>query len=230
MRYYTSLMTETTANNLRATSPFQLVAFDMDSTLIQAECIDEIAKVAGVGDQVSAVTEAAMRGELDFAGSLTNRVALLKGLDVAVLESVYERIELMPGAEELLAVLKANGIKTAILSGGFVYFASRFAERLGIDVYHCNDLEVIDGKLTGQTAGPIVDAQAKADHLIDLAKQWGVPMEQTASVGDGANDLKAMSAAKLGIAFCAKPTVQQQADIAVNDKNLAELIPLLGLA
>ncbi|MFK7788547.1 MAG: phosphoserine phosphatase SerB [Phycisphaeraceae bacterium] len=210
-------------------SPYQLVAFDMDSTLIQAECIDEIAKEAGVGEQVSAVTEAAMRGELDFAQSLAQRVALLKGLDVDVLESVYERIELMPGAEALLASLKQNNIKTAILSGGFVYFASRFAERLGIDVYHCNDLEVTDGKLTGKTLGPIVDAQAKAGHLVALAKQWDLPISQTASVGDGANDLKAMAAAGLGIAFCAKPTVQEQADIAVNEKDLTKLIPLLGL-
>lgn len=201
----------------------------MDSTLIQAECIDEIAKEAGVGEQVSAVTEAAMRGELDFTGSLTNRVALLKGLDVHVLESVYERIELMPGAEALFDALQANNVKTAILSGGFVFFAERFADRLGADTYHCNDLEVDDGKLTGRVSGPIVDAQGKADKLIELAEQWGIPMEQTASVGDGANDLKVMAAAKLGVAFCAKPAVQEQADIAVNVKDLRELIPLLGL-
>jgi phosphoserine phosphatase len=208
---------------------FKLIAFDMDSTLIQAECIDEIAKEVGVGDEVSAVTEAAMRGELDFAQSLTNRVALLEGLDVNVLESVYDRIELMPGAEALINELKAAGVKTAILSGGFVYFASRFAERLGIDVFHCNDLETKDGKLTGKTLGPIVDAQAKADHLVALAEQWGIPLEQTASVGDGANDLKVMAAAGLGIAFCAKPMVAEQADVAVNDKDLTQLIPLLGL-
>lgn len=209
--------------------PYQLVAFDMDSTLIQAECIDEIAKEAGVGEEVAAVTEAAMRGEIDFAGSLTRRVALLKGLDVHVLESVYRRIQLMPGAEELFAALKQHNIKTAILSGGFVFFASRFSERLGVDVYHCNDLEAIDGKLTGQVRGPIVDAQGKADKLIALADEWGIPIQRTASVGDGANDLKVMAAAGLGIAFCAKPTVQQQADIAVNEKDLTQLIPILGL-
>ncbi|MEO0475735.1 MAG: phosphoserine phosphatase SerB [Planctomycetota bacterium] len=209
--------------------PYQLVAFDMDSTLIQAECIDEIAKEAGVGEQVSAVTEAAMRGELDFAGSLANRVALLKGLDVHVLESVYERIELMPGATELFDALQVKGVKTAILSGGFVFFAERFADRLGADAYRCNDLEVAEGKLTGRTRGPIVDAQAKTDHLINLAEQWGIPLEQTASVGDGANDLKVMAAAGLGVAFCAKPAVQEQADVAVNVKDLTELIPLLGL-
>lgn len=201
----------------------------MDSTLIQAECIDEIAKDAGVGDQVAAVTEAAMRGELDFAGSLTQRVALLEGLDVSLLESIYERIELMPGAEELFAALKQHHIRTAILSGGFVFFASRFTQRLGVDTYHCNDLEVIDGKLTGKVAGPIVDAQGKADRLVELADQWGIPIEQTASVGDGANDLKVMAAAGLGVAFCAKPKVQEQADIAVNVKDLSELIPVLGL-
>ena len=211
-------------------SPYQLVAFDMDSTLIQTECIDEIAKEAGVGEEVAAVTEAAMRGELDFAGSLVGRVSLLAGLDVSVLDSVYDRIELMPGAEELITALKNAGIKTAILSGGFAFFASRFAERLGIDAYRCNDLQVVDGKLTGMTHGPVVDAQAKADHLVALAKQWGIPMELTASVGDGANDLKVMATAKLGIAFCAKPTVQAQADIAVNDKDLTQLIPLLGLS
>ena len=209
--------------------PFKLVAFDMDSTLIQAECIDEIAKEAGVGDEVAAVTEAAMRGELDFAGSLKARVALLKGLDVHVLESVYERIELMPGAEALFDALQQNNIKTAILSGGFVYFAERFADRLGADAYHCNDLQVIDGQLTGKTIGPIIDAQAKADHLVALAQQWDIPLEQTASVGDGANDLKVMAAAGLGIAFCAKPMVQEQADVAVNDKDLKALIPILGL-
>ena len=211
------------------TRPYQLVAFDMDSTLIQAECIDEIAKEAGVGEEVAAVTEAAMRGELDFAGSLTNRVALLRGLDAHVLESVYERIELMPGAEALFDALQAKGVKTAILSGGFVFFAERFAERLGADVYHCNDLQVADGKLTGRTQGPIVDAQAKADHLVNLARQWGIPMQRTASVGDGANDLKVMAAAGLGVAFCAKPAVQEQADVAVNEKDLTQLIPLLGL-
>ncbi|MEM9345583.1 MAG: phosphoserine phosphatase SerB [Planctomycetota bacterium] len=209
--------------------PYELVAFDMDSTLIQAECIDEIAKEAGVGDEVAAVTEAAMRGELDFAGSLASRVALLKGLDVHVLESVYERIKLMPGAIELFDALQTKGVKTAILSGGFVFFAERFADRLGAETYHCNDLEVVDGKLTGKTQGPIVDAQAKADHLINLAEQWGIPLEQTASVGDGANDLKVMAAAGLGVAFCAKPAVQEQADVAVNAKDLTELIPLLGL-
>jgi len=211
------------------THPYQLVAFDMDSTLIQAECIDEIAKEAGVGEQVAAVTEQAMRGELDFTGSLKARVALLKGLDVHVLESVYQRIQLMPGAGELFDTLQRHGIKTAILSGGFVYFAERFADRLGADAFHCNDLEVQDGQLTGRTLGPIVDAQAKADKLVELAGQWNIPLKQTASVGDGANDLKVMAAAGLGVAFCAKAAVQEQADVAVNEPNLAELIPILGL-
>ena len=209
--------------------PYQLVSFDMDSTLIQAECIDEIAKEAGVGEEVSAVTEAAMRGELDFAGSLTRRVALLKGLDVALLESIYRRIDLMPGAQELIDALKKHNIKTAILSGGFVYFASRFTDRLGIDAYHCNDLVVDAGRLTGEVTRPIMDAQGKADKLIELARQWNIPIEQTAAVGDGANDLKVMAAAGLGVAFCAKPKVQEQADVAVNIKDLSELIPILGL-
>lgn len=208
---------------------YQLVAFDMDSTLIQAECIDELAKEAGVGQEVAKVTEAAMRGQIDFQASLAQRVALLKGLDAAVLEAVYQRIELMPGAAELIGKLKQNNIKTAILSGGFAFFADRFAQRLGIDAVHCNDLEISDNKLTGKTLGPVVDAQAKADHLMQLAMNWDIPIEQTVSVGDGANDLKAMAAAGLGIAFCAKPTVQEQADIAVNDKDLTHLIPLLGL-
>jgi phosphoserine phosphatase len=223
-----AIRTSTKQINVSKT-PYQLITFDMDSTLIQAECIDEIAKEAGVGDEVSAVTEAAMRGELDFTGSLKARVALLKGLDVHVLDDVYRRIEFMPGASELFDAIKAHNVKTAILSGGFVFFAERFAERLGADAYHCNDLEVEDGKLTGRTLGPIVDAQSKADKLVELAERWGVPLEQTAAVGDGANDLKVMAAAKLGVAFCAKPAVQEQADVAVNDKDLAELIPLLGL-
>jgi len=216
-------------HKVTAPPPYQLVAFDMDSTLIQAECIDEIAKEAGVGDEVSAVTEAAMRGELDFTGSLKARVALLKGLDVHLLEEVYHRIELMPGAGELFDALEANNIKTAILSGGFVFFAERFADRLGADAYHCNDLQVEDGKLTGRVAGPDVDAQGQADKLVEVAGQWGIPMQQTASVGDGANDLLVMAAAGLGVAFCAKPAVQEQADVAVNNKDLTELIPILGL-
>ena len=208
---------------------YKLVSFDMDSTLIQAECIDEIAKEAGVGEQVAAVTERAMRGELDFTQSLRERVAQLAGLDESVLEQVYRRIELMPGAEALCAALREQGIHMAILSGGFTFFAERFAERLGIDHLAANELEIVEGKLTGRVVGDIVDAQAKATHLQARAQYLGVPMDQTAAIGDGANDLKVMQAAGLGIAFCAKPIVQEQADAAIAEPDLMRALPLLGL-
>jgi len=214
-----------------ARSPYRLVSFDMDSTLIQAECIDELAKDAGVGDRVVVVTEAAMRGELDFRQALQERVALLKGLTKDTLESVYNRIELHPGAAELVKTLKADGIHTAIASGGFTFFANRFAERLGIDFVLANVLETdSDLSLTGRVIGPVVDADAKAEKLKQLAEQLGLSLDQTAAIGDGANDLKVMNTAGLGIAYCAKPIVAEQAKTRVDTPGLEQALPLLGLA
>lgn len=214
-------------------SPYRLVSFDMDSTLIQAECIDELAIDAGpeVGARVIQVTERAMRGELDFRQALQERVSLLKGLSKQTLESVYDRIELHPGAAELVKALKADGIHTAICSGGFTFFANRFAERLGIDFVLANVLET-DGDLalTGRVIGPIVDADAKANKLKELANQLGLSLDQTAAIGDGANDLKVMNTAGLGIAYCAKPIVAEQTKSRIDTPGLEQALPMLGLA
>ncbi len=171
----------------------RLAVFDMDSTLIEAEVIDELAKAAGVGEQVSAITERAMRGELDFRASFKERMALLKGLDVGVLDEIGASLRLTEGAEHLFAELKRLGYKTAILSGGFSYFARQVQARLGIDYVFANELEVVDGKVTGVAVEPIVDAQRKADLLQELAIKEGLQLEQTIAVGDGANDLPMLS-------------------------------------
>lgn len=179
----------------------RLAVFDMDSTLIEAEVIDELAKAAGVGEQVAAITERAMRGELDFRASFKERMALLKGLDVGVLDEIGASLRLTEGAENLFAELKRLGYKTAILSGGFSYFAKQVQARLGIDYVFANELEVVDGKVTGVAVEPIVDAQRKADLLQQLASEEGLQLEQTIAVGDGANDLPMLSLAGLGVAF-----------------------------
>ncbi len=208
-------------------SDFGLVVMDMDSTLITIECIDEIADMQGLKPQVARITEAAMRGELDFAESLRRRVELLKGLDESALQRVYdERLRLTAGAETLLARLKTHGIKTLLVSGGFVYFTERLKQRLGLDYAHANTLEIIDGKLTGKVLGDIVDAQAKADWLISTRDALQLRPEQVIAMGDGANDLKMMSTAGVGIAFHAKPVVRAQASYALNFVGLDGLINL----
>lgn len=210
-------------------SDFGLVVMDMDSTLINIECIDEIADMQGLKPQVAEITEAAMRGELDFAESLRRRVALLKGLDESALQRVYdERLQLNPGAEEMLAALKKHGIKTLLVSGGFVFFTERLKARLGLDFAHANTLEIAQGKLTGRVLGAIVDAQAKADFLIQTREALGLHVSQVVAMGDGANDLKMMSAAHVGIAYHAKPVVRKQASYALNFVGLDGLCPLLG--
>jgi phosphoserine phosphatase len=206
----------------------RLAVFDMDSTLIEAEVIDELAKAAGVGDQVSEITERAMAGELDFRESFKERLALLKGLDVSVLDAIGASLRLTEGAETLFAELKRLGYKTAILSGGFTYFAKQLQAKLGIDYVFANELEVVDGKVTGVAVEPIVDAQRKADLLKELAHKEGLRLEQTIAVGDGANDLPMLAIAGLGVAFRAKPLVKQSAKQAISTLGLDGVLYLLG--
>ena len=207
----------------------RLVCFDMDSTLIQAEVIDELAEAAGVGAQVKTITEATMRGELDFAESFRRRVALLKGLDAAVLERIAGELPLTEGAERLCAVLKRLGYRLAILSGGFTFFGRHLQRRLGIDHVHANELEIVDGRLTGRHIGGIVDAAAKARLLKEIAAAEGISQRQVIAVGDGANDLQMLSAAGLGIAFHAKPVVRASAGHAISTLGLDALLYMLGL-
>jgi phosphoserine phosphatase len=207
----------------------RLVAFDMDSTLIQAEVIDELAKEAGVGDQVAAITESAMRGELDFKQSLRKRLSLLEGLDESVLKKVADRLPMSEGAEKLISNLKNVGYKIAILSGGFTYFGEILRKRYGIDYVYANELEIKDGKLTGKAVGDIVDAQKKAELLQSIADQERISLQQVIAVGDGANDLPMLNLAGLGIAFHAKPKVKQGARQAISTLGLDAILFLLGM-
>ncbi|MFP8968600.1 phosphoserine phosphatase SerB [Pokkaliibacter sp. CJK22405] len=204
----------------------KLACFDMDSTLIQAEVIDELAKEAGIGEQVAAITEEAMQGKIDFRESFTRRMALLKGLDLEVLDAVYHRIRLMDGAEELFAGLSSRGVRTAILSGGFTYFANRLKQRLGIDEIHANVLDEANGILTGEVVEPIVDAAMKAQRLQEICERKGFELAATMAVGDGANDLKMLAVAGVGVAFRAKPLVRAQADYALQHCGLDALLAL----
>lgn len=206
----------------------RLVCFDMDSTLIQAEVIDELARRAGVYDKVAAITEAAMRGELDFRHSFARRVALLKGLDVGVLREVAESLPLTEGAERLFKTLKKSGYKTAILSGGFTYFGNYLRQRLGVDYVFANELEVADGRLTGRHVGEIVDGTRKAELLRLLAIKEDLHLEQCIAVGDGANDLPMLQAAGLGIAFHAKPKVKATAEHSISQHGLDAILYLIG--
>jgi phosphoserine phosphatase len=206
----------------------RLVLTDMDSTLINIECIDEIADFAGRKAEVSAVTEAAMRGEIDFATSLTRRVAVLEGLEADALHSVYEeRLKPNPGAEEMIAGLKARGVRVALVSGGFTFFTERLRTRLGLDYVRANHLEIVDGRLTGRVLGSIVDADGKAAFLRELAASLGIGMAQTIAMGDGANDLKMLQAAALGVAYRAKPKVQAQAGAVLNHSGLDAVLDFL---
>jgi phosphoserine phosphatase len=207
----------------------RLAVFDMDSTLIQAEVIDELAKAAGVGERVAAITERAMRGELDFRASFKERMALLKGLDVSVLDEIGASLRLTDGAEALFAGLKRLGYKTAILSGGFTYFARQVQARLGIDYVFANELQVEDGKCTGVAVEPIVDAERKALLLRELAAKEGLTLEQTIAVGDGANDLPMLALAGLGVAFRAKPLVKASAQHAISTLGLDGVLYMLGV-
>jgi len=213
----------------RSLKDFGLLVMDMDSTLIAIECIDEIADMQGLKPQVAAITEAAMRGELDFAESLRRRVALLEGLDERALQRVYdERLQLNPGAEMMLARLKEHGIRTLLVSGGFVFFTERIKARLQLDFAHANTLEIIDGKLTGRVLGKVFDAQGKADWLVKIREELELRPEQVIAMGDGANDLKMMARAGISIAYHAKPVVREQASYALNFVGLDGLVNLLA--
>ena len=207
----------------------RLVVFDMDSTLIRSEVIDELATEAGVGEQVADITEQAMRGELDFNESFKARVALLKGLDEGALERVRERIQLTEGAERLISTLRALGYRTAILSGGFTWFGQWLQQLLGIDYVHANELEIENGQVTGRVVGQIVNGQRKADLLKEIATQEGISLEQVIAVGDGANDLPMLGEAGLGIAFRAKPLVKQNAEQAISTLGLDGILYLIGV-
>ena len=210
-------------------SDFGLLVMDMDSTLISIECIDEIADMQGLKPQVAAITESAMRGEIDFAESLRRRVALLEGLEEGALQRVYdERLQLNPGAEIMLAELKRHGVRTLLVSGGFVFFTERLKQRLGLDYAHANTLEIVNGKLTGKVLGDILDAQGKAQWLVNTRDELGLLAEQVIAMGDGANDLKMMAQAGVSIAYHAKPVVRSQASYAFNFVGLDGLVNLFA--
>ncbi|MCB1167728.1 MAG: phosphoserine phosphatase SerB, partial [Leptospiraceae bacterium] len=206
----------------------RLIAFDMDSTLIQAEVIDELARKAGVGDEVSKITESAMRGEIDFNESFRRRVGLLKGLSAEFLQGIYENLPVTEGAPHLIKVLKSMGYKTVILSGGFTFFAEQLRKRLGMDYMFANELVMADGHVTGEVREPIVNGQRKAALLGEIAEKEGVRKEQVIAVGDGANDLPMLGMAGLGIAFRAKPLVRKEADQAISNTGLDSILYLLG--
>ncbi|MGF7452661.1 phosphoserine phosphatase [Pasteurella bettyae] len=205
-----------------------LLVMDMDSTAIQIECIDEIAKLAGTGEEVSKITAAAMRGELDFEQSLRRRVGTLKDAPESLLQQVCKNLPLMPGLKEMIEILKQHQWRIVIASGGFTYFANNLKEKLGLDAAVANQFDIVDGKLTGLLKGDIVHAQYKADTLRYFANQFNIPIKNTVAIGDGANDLAMMKIANLGAAFHAKPKVQQQAQVVVNFADLTALICLLS--
>lgn len=207
----------------------RLICFDMDSTLIRTEVIDELADRAGVGPQVRAITESAMRGEIDFCESFTRRVALLKGLDVSVMKEIADNLPITEGVEKLMSVLKRSGYKTAILSGGFTYFGQSLKNRFGFDYVYANELEIgPDGKLTGRYVGDIVDGKRKRELLKLLAQVENIDIAQTIAVGDGANDLPMLSEAGLGIAFHAKPKVKAEASQSISTIGLDGVLYFLG--
>jgi phosphoserine phosphatase len=208
----------------------RLVVMDMDSTLIQIEVIDELARIAGVGEQVARITERAMNGELDFPAALRERVALLSGLPAAALEEVYRNIPFTPGAKTLIRVLKRLGFKTAVISGGFSYFADRIKDDLGLDYAYANVLEIVDGFVTGRVIGQVVDGGRKAELLEEIAAKEGVTLDQAIAIGDGANDLPMLGKAGLGIAFNAKARVREEANYHINQQRLDSILYLLGIS
>ena len=208
----------------------RLVVMDMDSTLIQVEVIDELAKSAGHGEEVSGITSKAMNGELSFNESLNKRVELLRGLDENVLDEIYHNIPFTPGAKKLVKILKKLGYKTAVISGGFTFFTDRLKNELGLDYAFANELEIKDGKLTGKVLGEIINGESKAEILEDIADKAGISLDQVVAIGDGANDLLMLDKAGLGIAFNAHKTVREKADYNISQENLDSIIYLLGIS
>jgi phosphoserine phosphatase len=207
----------------------RLVVLDMDSTFIQQEVIDLLAAHAGVLDEVAAITERSMRGDVDFSSSLAERVALLKGLPVEIFDQVRREITLSIGAQEMVDRLHAGSHKVAVVSGGFENIIHPIMRSAGVDYFRANHLESIDGFLTGRTVGQIIDRSAKAAFLQEIAQQLGIPLDQTVAVGDGANDIGMMEVAGMSIAFNAKPKVQAVAKFAINDGNLLQVLTLMGI-
>jgi phosphoserine phosphatase len=205
-----------------------LLVADMESTIIQQECLDELARFAGVQEQISGITARAMRGELDFEAAINERVGLLKGLDADLLQHVYDRVTLMPGAETLVTTMRAHGATCALVSGGFTFFTQRIAARLGFDLHRANTLDVANGKLAGTVASPILGREAKLQALQELTKAGGLQPSETLAVGDGANDLAMIEAAGLGVAFRAKPILSQRAAASIVHGDLTALLYLQG--
>jgi phosphoserine phosphatase len=208
----------------------RLVVLDMDSTLIQIEVIDELARLAGAGDQVAAITHRAMNGEIDFQQALRERVALLEGLPAEALEQVYQDLPFTPGARNLIRILRRLGFRTAVISGGFDFFTDRLKAELGLDFAYANALEIVEGRVTGRVAGPVVDGQRKAELLEEIAAGEGIALSQVIAIGDGANDLPMLGRAGLGIAFNAKARVREQADYHISQNRLDSILYLLGIA
>ncbi|HEX2913299.1 MAG TPA: phosphoserine phosphatase SerB [Chloroflexia bacterium] len=207
----------------------RLIVLDVDSTLIQHEVIDELARLVGVEDEVARITAEAMAGKLDFEAALRRRVSLLEGLEASRLKEVADRLELTPGARTLLTVLKKLGYKTAIVSGGFTFFTDLLKKDLDLDYAYANTLEIVNGRLTGRLTGPIIDARAKRQALVDIANREGIELAQTLAVGDGANDLLMLETAGVGVAFNAKPVVREAADLSISQPNLDVLLYLIGI-
>ncbi len=208
----------------------RLVVMDMDSTLIRIEVIDELARLAGVGEEVAAITARAMNGELDFNQALRERVALLKGLSTDALEEVYRNIPFTPGARTLVRILKRLGFKTAVISGGFKFFTDRLRAELGLDYAFANQLEIAEGTVTGRLSGPVVDGARKAELLEEIAAREGITLDQVIAIGDGANDLPMLARAGLGVAFNAKARVREQADTHISQASLDSILYLIGLS
>ena len=208
----------------------RLIVMDADMTFLQCEVIDEMGKLAGVGEQLTAITEKAMQGEIDFSTALKQRVALLKGLTVSQLEQLYENLPLTPGAEELVRILQHLNYKIAIVSGGFQFFISKLKEKYQLDYGFANQLQIVDGEVTGEVEGEMIDAQAKANILASLAEKEGLSLQQVVAVGDGANDIHMLAKAGLGIAFNAKPIVQQHAQASISVYNLELILYFLGIS